>query len=62
MIVTDDWLQEVGDGSGPTLDISKLKPINEILRNAPSQGASTYENGFLDRLNVHNLYMMSNLG
>ena len=62
MIVTDDWLQTVGDWSGPTLDTTNLKSINEVLRNTASQDAATYESGFIDRLNVHNLYMRSNLG
>ena len=62
MIVTDDWLQEVGDWSGPPIDTSNLKSINEVLRNTASIDAATYESGFIDRLNVHNLYMRSNLG
>ena len=62
MIVTDDWLQGVGDWSGPTFDATNLKSINAVLRNTASQDAATYESGFIDRLNLHNLYMRSNLG
>ena len=49
MIVTDDWLQEVGDWSGPPIDTSNLKSINEVLRNTAGIDAATYESGFIDR-------------
>ena len=62
MIVTDDWLQDVADWSGAAIDTYNLKSINEVLRNTSNIDAATYESGFIDRLNVHNLYMRSNIG
>ena len=62
VVLTDDVLQDVGDWSGPSIDTSTLKSINEVLRNTATQDAVTYESGVIDRLNVHNLYMRSNLG
>eukprot|EP00969_Alexandrium_andersonii_P044767 1964660-Alexandrium_andersonii.AAC.1 len=61
-IVTDDWLQEVGDWGGPTLDTFNLKSVDEVLRNTASQCAAIYGSGLIDRLDVHNLYMRLNLG
>ena len=47
MIVTDDWLQDVADWSGASIDTSNLKSINEVLRNTAGIDAATYDHGFL---------------
>ena len=41
-----------------TVDVNNLMSMNEILRNSESKSAEeTYESGFIDLLNVHNIYM-----
>ena len=53
-----------GVWSGASYDSSNLQSINSMLRNEnTSQEFFTYESGFIDLLNVHNLYIQSpNLG
>ena len=41
-----------------TVDINNLMSMNEILRNSESKSPEeTFETGFIDLLNVHNIYM-----
>ena len=41
-----------------TVDINNLMSMNEILRNSESKSPDeTFETGFIDLLNVHNIYM-----
>lgn len=63
MIFTDDELEVMNDWQGVTYDKNNLKSMNDVLRNSgTSIDSSSFESGFIDLLNVHNLYMRSNLG
>ena len=46
-----------------TVDINNLMSMNEILRHSEAMPAeTTFESGFIDLLNVHNIYIHSSLG
>ena len=47
-----------------TVDINNLMSMNEILRHSEAMPAeTTFESGFIDLLNVHNIYIhCHNLG
>ena len=63
MIFTDDDLEVKDDWQGVTYDKNNLKSMNDVLRNSgTTKVGSEFESGFIDLLNVHNLYMRSNLG
>ncbi len=41
-----------------TVDVNDLRSMNEIIRHSiPIEPESTFETGFIDLLNVHNLYI-----
>eukprot|EP00969_Alexandrium_andersonii_P278544 12312370-Alexandrium_andersonii.AAC.1 len=52
----------MSDWERTTLDTPDLDSISEILRHAASIDAATYESCFIDRSELHNVYMRSNLG
>ena len=46
-----------------TVDINNLRSMNETLRHSsPIAPDATFETGFIDLLNVHNIYIHSSLG
>ena len=56
MEVKDDW-------QGVTYDKNNLKSMNDVLRNSgTTKVGSEFESGFIDLLNVQNLYTRSNIG
>ena len=46
-----------------TVDVNNLMSINEVFRHSePRNPEVTFETGFIDLLNVHNIYIHSSLG
>ena len=63
MIATDDDLEVKADWQGVTYGKNNSKPMIVAIRTSgTSTVGSEFESGFIDLLNVHNLYMRSNLG
>ena len=63
------WKDRIGNDV--YVDLYSLKPLNEVIRNSHNSeyhplttaGVSAFETGFIDLLNVHNIYIHStNLG
>lgn len=59
-----DYPWKDSQGNITTVEICNLKPINGVLRNSDmitvnleSEYYRTYESGFIDSLNVHNVYL-----
>ena len=54
----NNWYGDDGEHHVHSLNINNLRSINEVFKNsvqAPS--ATSYESGFIDLLNVHNMYI-----
>ena len=46
-----------------TVDVSNLMSMNEVFRHSePRTPEATFETGFIDLLNIHNIYIHSSLG
>ena len=65
LILSDDEIADQLEGSwaGPSYNLNNPKSMNEVLRNSLGNPANTFESGFLDLKNIHNIYISSpNLG
>ena len=65
MILDDDSIQDQLEGSctGSAYHVNKPQSMNEVLRHTFGSPANTFESGFLDLTNIHNIYISSpNLG
>ena len=65
MILDDDSIQDQLEGSwtGSAYNVNNPQSMNDVLRHTFGSPANTYESGFIDLTNIHNIYMASpNLG
>ena len=54
----NNWYGGDGEHHVPSLKIKNLRSINEVSRNSvQSPSATSFESGFIDLLNVHNVYI-----
>ena len=61
-----DYPRKDIEGNMQTVDINNIRPINGVLRNTEvihfhqlSDYYKSYESGFIDLLNAHNIYLQS---
>ena len=53
-----NWYGDEGEHHLHSLNINNLRSINEVFRNSvQSPSETSYESGFIDLLNVHNIYI-----
>lgn len=65
LILSDDEIFDQLEGSwaGSAYDVNNPKSMNEVLRHTFGSPSASYESGFIDLKNIHNIYISSpNLG
>ena len=56
----NNWYGDDGEHHVYSLNVNNLRFINEVFRNSvQSPSATSFESGFIDLLNVHNIYIYS---